>query len=341
MWNFLGTVSEYLSWLYHDRQWTTWELIILVIVLLAVPVWIFKRLRRKTVRRSYGSHFLDGASVIGVNLADQSRNRQNGANSRKPAPLHSAGTRAKQEKTGRKMSGWRRAVEQIKQKPAEKKLAADLARLTAAYEQPREHAGNNTQAAEPAAQTISSPASSDEQSHHKGTQSEQPQTNPDSEVSETAESRQSLESLEQRVAELTAANEKLQQQLEESRQATGPLEQELAGQTSDNERLRKEVEAIKQAEERLEQKVVELTTANEKLRQEVSAGAGTAKKDDDYEKRHRMVDGVNEKLCGKCGQWKTEDQYPRHASSRDGLANRCKQCRADAVRKRRQKRNDS
>lgn len=333
MWNFLGTVGEYLSWLYHDRQWATWELIGLVIVLLVVPVWIFKRLRRRPARRAYGSHFLDGASVIGVKLADQSRNRHNGANHGKTDSMRSIGTRAKQENTGRKTRSWRKAVEQIRQKPTEKKLEADLAELTAAYEQPREQAGEDTKTAE----TTSSTASA-QQVNRESADSEQPQTNSEPKVSKPEESTQTIESLEQRIVELTSANEKLQQELAETRQAAEPLEKELAGQTSVNEELRKEVEAIKQAEARLEQKVTQLTAANEQLKQKV-VGSGT--KDDDYEQRHRVVEGVNEKLCGKCSQWKAEDQYHRHASSRDGLANQCKQCRAEAARKRRQKRNVS
>jgi len=329
--NFLGTVSEYLSWLYHDREWATWELAGLAVVLLVVPVWIFKRLRRKTVRRAYGSHFLDGASVIGVNLADQSRRRPGGFKSKKNDPVVSADKRAKQENTGRKAKGWRRAIEQIRQKPTEKKLESDLAELTAAYEQPREQAGEK----------ISSLVSADQHLHNESTDPEPPHAGLEQKEPEPMESEQVTESLEQRVAELTAANEKLRQQLDESRQATGPLEQELAGQTSENERLHQEVEQIKQAEERLEQKVAELTAANEKLKQEVSTGTGSTRKDDDYEKRHRVVEGVNEKLCNKCGQWKAEDQYHKHGSSRDGLANHCKQCRADAARKRRQKRSAS
>ncbi len=339
MWNFLGTVSEYLSWLYHDRQWATWELIGLAVVLLVVIVWISKRLRRKTARRSYGSHFLDGASVIGINLADQSRNRHGGANSKKTGAMRSAGTHVKQENTGRKVRSWRRAVEQIRQKPTEKKLEADLAELTSAYEQPPEQAGEEIQTVKPAAQTTSSPVSTDQQVHYGSTDPEPTQTNPEQKVSEPTESRENIESLEQIIAELTAANEKLLQELAESRQVTEPLEQELAGQTSVNEQLRKEVEAIKQAEERLEQKVAELTAANEQLKGNVAAGSAT--KDDDYQQRHRVVEGVNEKLCSKCGHWKAEDQYHRHASSRDGLANHCKQCRADAARRRSKKRNAS
>ncbi|MFH1549908.1 MAG: hypothetical protein ABIH04_05050, partial [Planctomycetota bacterium] len=64
-----------MSWLYRGREWATWELIAIAVVLLVLPLWILKRLRRKPVRRVRGSHFLDGTSVIGVKLNDQSRSR--------------------------------------------------------------------------------------------------------------------------------------------------------------------------------------------------------------------------------------------------------------------------
>jgi len=109
--------------------------------------------------------------------------------------------------------------------------------------------------------------------------------------------------------------------------------------TTANEQLHRELAESRQAEERLEQKVAELTAANEQLRQEVAGGAGRARKDDAYEQRHRLVEGVDQKLCGKCGQWKTEGEFHKKASSRDGLANQCKQCKAEAARQRRERRN--
>lgn len=45
-----------------------------------------------------------------------------------------------------------------------------------------------------------------------------------------------------------------------------------------------------------------------------------------FEQRHRIVNGVKQKLCGKCNQWKDENRFSRNRSSRDGLGFRCKEC---------------
>ena len=52
-----------------------------------------------------------------------------------------------------------------------------------------------------------------------------------------------------------------------------------------------------------------------------------------YEDRHRVVDGVKEKLCSKCGQWKKESEYHRQKRERDGLAVWCKECSYGAMAK--------
>ena len=45
-----------------------------------------------------------------------------------------------------------------------------------------------------------------------------------------------------------------------------------------------------------------------------------------YEERHRVVDGVREKLCTKCRKWKKEREYSADRARKDGLSFRCKQC---------------
>jgi hypothetical protein len=52
-----------------------------------------------------------------------------------------------------------------------------------------------------------------------------------------------------------------------------------------------------------------------------------------YEDRHRVVNGVKEKLCTKCGEWKKESEYYKHRSSRDGLSVQCKRCSYKATKK--------
>ncbi len=51
-----------------------------------------------------------------------------------------------------------------------------------------------------------------------------------------------------------------------------------------------------------------------------------ARKNLRYDDRHRVVDGVREKLCSKCGKWKKESAYYRDSSNKNGLSLWCKQC---------------
>jgi len=53
-----------------------------------------------------------------------------------------------------------------------------------------------------------------------------------------------------------------------------------------------------------------------------------------FEERHRIVQGVKEKLCSRCQQWKYESDFSRNRRSRDGLSCHCKECENDQARKR-------
>jgi hypothetical protein len=52
-----------------------------------------------------------------------------------------------------------------------------------------------------------------------------------------------------------------------------------------------------------------------------------------YEDRHRVANGVKEKLCTKCGEWKNESEYYKQRSNRDCLSGRCKRCWHKAAQK--------
>ena len=51
-----------------------------------------------------------------------------------------------------------------------------------------------------------------------------------------------------------------------------------------------------------------------------------AKRRYSYEERHRTVNGVKQKRCSKCGKWKSESEFHRNGSSKDGLGRQCKEC---------------
>ena len=45
-----------------------------------------------------------------------------------------------------------------------------------------------------------------------------------------------------------------------------------------------------------------------------------------YEDSHRVVNGVKQKLCSKCRRWKSESEFYKDRSAKDGLMYRCKKC---------------
>ena len=57
-----------------------------------------------------------------------------------------------------------------------------------------------------------------------------------------------------------------------------------------------------------------------------------------YEQCHRVVKGVKEKRCRKCGKWKAESEFYKKSKSKDRLANRCKECANKATNKARKRR---
>lgn len=133
---------------------------------------------------------------------------------------------------------------------------------------------------------------------------------------------------EQRVANLTAANEQLQRELAERKQA----EQQAAKVQVIDEQQKSEVSESKQAEQVPERQVVAEQTA-EKAVEGKAAGKG-----DKYGDLHRVVDGAKQKLCRKCKEWKPESEFHKNASSKDGLAGSCKTCKAKAAKEYRKRR---
>jgi hypothetical protein len=53
------------------------------------------------------------------------------------------------------------------------------------------------------------------------------------------------------------------------------------------------------------------------------------------EQRHRIINGVREKCCSKCGKWKKESEYFKERSTKDGLSAWCKKCSHKPTKKRR------
>jgi len=52
-----------------------------------------------------------------------------------------------------------------------------------------------------------------------------------------------------------------------------------------------------------------------------------------YEDRHRVVNGVKEKLCRNCRKWKSETGFYKDRSQKDDLKDRCTKCTYKATKK--------
>lgn len=151
---------------------------------------------------------------------------------------------------------------------------------------------------------------------------------------------------EQQVSHLTAANEKLQLELAEKKPAdeqfrhvvhdTKQIEQipeRQAGEVrvADGQQQPK-VSESKQVEQIPKQQVITEPTVEKQVEEK------SAEKGDKHDDLHRVVDGVKQKLCRKCEEWKPESEFHRNTSTKDGLAGSCKTCKANAAREYRRRR---
>ena len=134
--------------------------------------------------------------------------------------------------------------------------------------------------------------------------------------------------LDERVASLTTANEKLQLELVEKERAEKQAEEIPAA----DEQQKSEISESKQVEQAPERQIV-AEPAVKKPVEEKPAG-----KDNKYDDLHRIVDDVEQKLCRKCKEWKPESEFHKNASSKDGLVGSCKTCKAEAAREYRKRR---
>jgi len=57
-----------------------------------------------------------------------------------------------------------------------------------------------------------------------------------------------------------------------------------------------------------------------------------------YEECHRVVDEVKQKRCSRCKRWKTESEFYKNRSCKDGLHSQCKACANKATNKSHKKR---
>jgi len=139
-------------------------------------------------------------------------------------------------------------------------------------------------------------------------------------------------SLEEKVAYLTSVNEKLQLELDGLKQ-----KEETAGSNDQAEQAAAEqrppiVTESEHSEQADEPQKVETPAQDEHVKRQAPRKAKA------YEKTHRVVDDVKQKLCRKCNEWKPEGEFHKNTSSKDGLAASCKACKAESAKEYRRRR---
>lgn len=325
--SFVSQLTDRVSWLYQEHQWTRQELLLIALGLSILLLLILRRRRKVAVRTIYPEHFADHSSVIGVQLSGQRRGRRAFADSKKILAAHVSPKHGKPSRAGKAVKHAQKPAERagrsqweiVKPKQPAESPRTKVADLVAANEQLRRQVG---------------------------------------------EGKNAVKHLENRVAKLSTANQQIRQDAAESERATGRTEpgsadakgpesqavvSEQAGGdiahrvgelSAANEKLRREAEEHRRAQDRFEQKLAELTAANKQLQQEVAElkQTGSKRRVYTYEDEHRLVDNTKQKLCRKCGEWKAESEFHKNASRSDGLARWCKICKTGAARRSRERR---
>ncbi len=98
---FVSTLTEKLTWLYQQREWTRQELLLIVLVLSVLLLVILRRRRKKSARTIHPEQFANYSSVIGASLAEHRHGRRHFADSRKVLAANGPTKHEKSQKLGK------------------------------------------------------------------------------------------------------------------------------------------------------------------------------------------------------------------------------------------------
>ncbi len=297
---FVSTLTDKLSWLYQEHEWTRQELLLIVLGLSVLLLVLLRRRRKKSVRTVHPEHFADRSSVIGAKLADRRHSRFHFGDSRKGLPANVSAKHEKSPKVGK-----------VTKQEQRSEPRAGRAQWETAKRRPFGGGPGNK---------VTERAAGSERLGR-----------------EAIEAGGGARPLENKIAELAV---QAQPQAAKAGQAESAFVQRIDELTTANEQLLHEAQEHKQAQDRFERKLIELTAANEQLQKQVGelTNTGAKRRVYTYEDEHRLVDHVKQKLCRKCGEWKNESEFHKNASRKDGLARWCKMCKIGAARKSRARR---
>jgi hypothetical protein len=316
----VGKLRQFLSWLYYGHQWARWEILTIGIVVLGVLLLIVRQLRKRTIRRVYASQLPGQSPVIGVNLGSRRHGIKDLKKMRRASVPERREKQTKSKKTTESSEKLHEQIKQlqleiIKRKQTETRLEQHVANLTAGKEQLQRELSESRQVEEHPIQEVAGVPAADEKL--------QP---------EVAEEKQAEQDFKEEVVEVPVADEKLQPEVAEEKQVEQDFKEEVVEVPVADEKLQPEVAEKEQAEQGLKEQAAE-EPAEKKPPKKKPVGSGSK-----YEDFHRVVDGVKQKLCRKCNEWKPESEFHKNASCKDGLAASCKVCKAKAARQYRERR---
>lgn len=322
----VSTLTEKLSWLYQQREWSRQELLLIALGVLLFIFWMLRRRQKKTARPVHPEHLADFSSVIGTHLSDRGHGRRRFGQSRKGLPANVSAKHAKPVRAGN--------VARQDQKPDGR-----VGRSQWEASGPRQ-SGGGFKAKVPAR------VGAGEWFHHEAGEAPQNEGHRENRAVETviaetsgrevAHSAQVAGGPEQPAMQMKAPSE----QAVRSEQAQSALVEKIDELTVANERLVYEAGEHGQVQDHFEARLAELTAVNEQLQRQIGElkTGGPKKRVYAYEDEHRVVDNVRQKLCRKCGVWKDESEFHKNASRKDGLARWCKVCKVGASRESRARR---
>jgi len=361
-----------------DHQWSKWEILTISITVLVGLIWITRQERSKKDRSKYKDHFLelDSSPLIGLKYGAHNKNQHiaNDLKRERLAPVHKPQNKQQVKTKGllkrphdenkylqdeiskheqdkvhleRQVSELTADNEKLQSEPATlEKAELQIAEMTAAHTQLQEEI---------------------EQLQNEISQHEQARARLEQQVCELTADNKKLQSeltgsekAKVQIAEMTAAHRQLQEEIKQLQneisqheQTRARFEKQVSELTTDNEKLQSELARLEKAEVQIAEMTdvcrllqPEETQLEQIYEQQVVAEPAvetqvkrkTAKRSKTSEQQHRTVNGVRQKLCRKCREWKPETEFHKNSSSRDGLANSCKICKNNAARECRRRR---
>lgn len=143
----MNTFTQYVSWLYSERQWATWEFQTIAITVIVLLLLIMIQRRKARTKKAGTKQIEKRSSTIGINLDGDKALSQGLEGDLKSHRIvsfsKSNGNQKRWKETTKKWKNFQKLIEQLQQetvryKQAEERLEQQFSKLKAANEQLRQ-----------------------------------------------------------------------------------------------------------------------------------------------------------------------------------------------------------